>query len=161
MDDGAGLSSQAEGHFSTCDECACFRESTLAIERRYRIQVRTGIDRLRRLAPMDPPSFRPRRALQARLLIPLAAAVLVCGWGLVKQKPAVPASAPFAEIATASPTKPPPHRSLLFDGFLEGSGPELSFLRVGEPALPVRLDQDLHGIGGSDFEISLPRDLKF
>jgi len=157
LDESAAPSSDADRHFSTCDECGSFRDATVAFEGRYRTRVRSGIDRLRRI---EPPSFKPRQSLRSRLLLPLAAAVLVCGWGLTKEKPAPPAPSTAAPIAIVPPSKPRTPRSLLFDGVLETIGPELSFLRVGE-LLPLRLDQEFHGIGVPDPEIVLPRDLRF
>ena len=151
------LSSEVSRHVSICDECASFRETTAAFERQYRRQVRSGIERLRRL---DPLPARPRTAGRVRVLIPIAAALLLGGWGLLKLKveapPALPT--PGVQVARAKPV-----RSLLFDdaGLLGRAGPELSFLEVGEPRLPSRLDQDLQGLGMPDPEISLPRNLKF
>lgn len=142
-------------HLAACEECASFRDTTEALERRYRRQVRSGIDRLRRL---DAPSFRPRRSLGRKLLVPVAAAVLVCGWGWLKAKPEG-AAAPIAFAVSSKGTSP---RSLLFDGAgLVENPPELSFLDIGEPRLPIRLEQELHRIGGSDPEIVLPRNLTF
>jgi hypothetical protein len=159
-DERGALLSEVDCHFSTCDECASFRETTVALERRYRSQVRSGIDRLRRL---EPPAFRVRKSLRKRLWIPLAASALVCGWGLASGKPAAPAVSRPGSVAILMSATPTPSRSLLFEdcGLLERLGPELSFLNVGEPLLPVRLDQDFHGIRLADPETALPRNLRF
>lgn len=157
QDDGTPLPFEAERHLSTCDECAGFRETSAAFELRYRMQVRSGIERLRRL---EAAPFRAGRPVWKRLAISVAAALLVCGWGLANRAAEVPSASSSASTARATPA---PQRSLLFDdaGFLEKAGPELSFLQVGEPRLPFRLDQDLHGIGGPDPDLSLPRNLRF
>ena len=144
---------EAARHFSTCDECAEFRETTLAIENRYRMQVRAGIDRLRRREPVSAP--RPRLS---RVLLPLAAMLLACWCGLSSGRSAPPS--PPVSLAAAPDAGVPAARSLLYeDAALFGDrGLELSFLTIGDPRLPVRMDDELHL---PEPEISLPRDLRF
>jgi len=158
LDEAAPLSSEAEHHLSTCEDCGSFRDATVAVERRYRGQVRAGIDRLRRL---DRPSFRPRPASRPRLWIPVAAALLIWGWGWATWKPSVQPSTPQPVAVRTEPK--PVRRTMLFEdvGLLDRIGPELSFLQVGEPRLPHRLDQELLSIRMTEPEIALPRNLRF
>jgi hypothetical protein len=151
------LSPQVERHLETCDDCADFRRTTLAIERGYRKHVLSGIDRLRRLDAPVLPTRKPSRALR---WIPLAAAVLIGAWGMVRGTS--PVATPAA-LAPAAEKRSPPSRSLLLGeaGLFKDGGLELTTLSLREPLLPVRLDQDLPRVLAPDPEIALPRNLRF
>jgi hypothetical protein len=163
MDGGQALSSETVEHLSTCADCGNFHETAAEVSRRYKLQLRLGIDRLRQgegLPPFGLDSKRPSRSLSAKLLIPLAAALLCCCWGMGRTKPAAPAPPPppGAPMALAEANRPPPSdpalaRLRLFD--------DLAPLSEEEEFLPLRLDQDLLPLRSSRFEVSLPLSLRF
>lgn len=141
MDESHVLSPQSARHVSICSECAEFEETATDVARRYRVQVRAGIDRLRRL---EAPRRFPKRAT-AGWLVPLAAALLLCWWGAEPIAPKV--------LVQAAPavTSAPPLRIWPVDE------EDLSFISVRD-FLPVRLDDEFWP---SEPEIVLPRSLRF
>lgn len=153
-DERVPLSPEVARHLETCDDCADFRRTTFAIERQYRKHVLSGIDRLRRLDAAAPPTRKRSRAAR---WIPMAAALLIGAWGMVRGTPDL---VPPAPVATQTA---PPSRSLLLEEarLLKEIDLELSFLSLKEPLLPVRLNQDLPWFASPDPEIALPRNLRF
>ena len=140
MDEDVELSSASRRHLAVCEECAEFQESSIGIGRRYGMQVRAGIDRLRGL-----PSPGPRFSAPKRWLMPLAAALLLCWWS------AQPVQTPPRAAVASSPA---PSRSWPLDEA------ELSFISIRD-VLPVQLHDEFHLEPPSALEISLPRDLRF
>ncbi len=140
MDEDVELSSGSQRHLAVCAECAEFRESSIEIARRYGMQVRAGIDRLRGL-----PSPRPRFSARKKWLAPLAAALLLCWWS------AGPVQTPPRAVVVASPAH---SRSWPLDEA------ELSFISIRD-VLPVQLHDEFPLEPSSVSEISLPRDLRF
>jgi len=157
MDEPRTLGSEAAAHVRTCDECGDFHATSIDLSRRYAREVRSGIDRLRRLEGGIPPR-KPLRP--ARLLLPLAAAALLFGLGLSLSRGAAPLPpAPRVALTKISSLKPAPRARLLEDRspFEE----EVSLLFDLQPKLPLRLDQEFLPDLSERAEISLPRSLRF
>lgn len=140
MDEPHGLSPQSARHLSICSECAEFEETAADVERRYRVRVRAGIDRLRRL---EAPRRFPKRA-PAGGLLSFAAALLLCWWS------AEP-TAPPVLVRVDPPAAAAPLRIWPVDE------EDLSFISVRD-FLPVRLDDEFWP---AEPEIVLPRSLRF
>lgn len=140
MDEDHDLSPEASRHLSVCAECAEFRETAVDVSRRYQIQVRAGIDRLRQLETQRP-RFSPRR----KWLIPFAAAVLLCWWGGEPRPPVA--------LVKAAPAPPSPRIWPVDEA-------ETSFISIRD-FLPVRLDDEFLPARASESEITLPRGLRF
>jgi hypothetical protein len=162
MDGELTLSSETAEHLSTCADCGDFHATAAEISRRYELQLRLGIDRLRRIEDVPPfglDSKRPSKSLQANLFILLAAALLLCCWGMERTKPASPVAPPAVPSVAMVPLNQPLRcdpllpRLRLFD--------DLSPIDEEEEFLPLRLDQDLLPLRPSRSEISLPRSLRF
>jgi hypothetical protein len=161
MDGEPLLSSDTAEHLSTCAECGEFHATTVELSLRYEVQVRQGIDRLRQMEGLPPWGLdAPRRSrrVKARLLIPLAAALLLCWWGMERVKPAAPAPPAVPSVALAVVKEPPLSdpalpRLRLFD--------DLASIDAGEEFLPLRLDQDLLPLRSSGSEVTLPSSLRF
>lgn len=149
MDGEIVLPSAVWDHVSECDECQAFQDAAADVGRRYRIQVLAGIDRLRRLEPATLPS---RRASKARLLMPVAAAMLLCWWAV---RPAQP---PATVVVAAPQASTLPRIGFLNDVF---AAEEVSFLHSPAVVLPVRLDLELLPGESTGPEIALPRSLRF
>jgi hypothetical protein len=161
MDGESLLSPETAEHLSTCAECCEFHSTTVELSLRYEVQVRQGIDRMRQaegLPPWGLDAPRRSRGVKARLLIPLAAALLLCWWGMERSKPKTPASPAVSSVALvvvkapllSDPALP---RLRLFD--------DLATIDAGEEYLPLRLDQDLLPRRLSGSEVTLPSSLRF
>lgn len=136
------------GHLSLCPACGEFLALSERLADRYRRQVRRGIDRLGRSMPVRRPRPSP-----ARLLLPLAAAVLILL--------SVPVHAP--PRISAPPARAAGSRVPLFD-VVAPDPVDLQILAwSGDLPLPRRLDQDLPGPGAlePDPGLSLPAGLRF
>jgi hypothetical protein len=156
MDGEPSLASETAEHLSTCTDCGDFHATAAEFSRRYELQLRLGIDRLRGMEGLD--SKRPFRSLNAKRWIPLGAALLLCCWGLERVKPETPAPPAVPAVAMVALKKPPLSnpalpRLRLFD--------DLAPIDEEEEFLPLRLDQDLLPLRSSRFEVSLPLSLRF
>jgi hypothetical protein len=142
MDEGHVLSPDVARHRSVCAECAEFEELTNEFSRRYRGQVRAGIERLRGRTPVT--HRFPRKGLSWSA--PLAAALLIVCLGAPGEE--APVLARINPVATSAPIP----RIWPVDE-------DLSFLSVRD-LLPVRLEDEF--LPPQSFvEVALPKDLRF
>ena len=139
-----------------------FHATLLDLSARYRMKVRSGIERLRRAENSPPWRGSKRKPLKVLGLMALAAVGLGCWMGLARPAaiaPTPPAPALADEKTVAA--KPLPSIRIFDDTRASDEEDPPSLVFGKERFLPVRLDQDLVSDPVPSTEISLPRSLRF
>jgi hypothetical protein len=163
------VSEDAARHASGCSECRDFQADSVDLERRYRSQVQSGLNRLRRaegLPPWGIDSGTGRRPIRARWLPAVAAAGILCV-GLLAMSRSAGAPAPLPP-ASGSPapaqvlrTSPPRVNFLTRDlSAAEDPGEDLGCTGI-ESLLPVRLDQEWNPFRQTDPDGEFPVSMRF
>ena len=150
-------------HLRDCRDCGDFRSAAAMVAAEYRRRVRSGIELLRRSeggAPWEPGPVRRSRLRWRWAAVPLAAAGLLCWFGLDASRPADPI--PDKPALAARPFPPSPRLRLIDDLFKHEDPEEDGPLVLGQDLfLPLRLEQDLLPARPEEAEVRLPSSLRF
>lgn len=150
-------------HASTCAECGEFRRGAVEVMGRYRSQVLSGVDRLRKGAAAQVWTSKNSRRRRMVALVSLAAVAMVCWVGGTRSTPPTSSLQSVAVAGMPLTVSPKAAFHRFFDTLGEDEddeeSPSLAYGR-GLP-LPVRLDQDFESSSGVPAVIDLPRSLRF